>query len=91
MTVVAEYPGLAHGLIRPGDVLVSLRDEWRNPTEWFVDAAPFDRIRGALRDEGDRPVTLRFERFPEDDFDEDEFLMGRAGDRTSVRGSRARG
>ena len=36
MTVVAEYPGLAHGLIRPGDVLVSQRDERRDPTEWFV-------------------------------------------------------
>ena len=90
MTVVSEYPGLALGLIRPGDVLVCLCDEWRNPTDWFVDGVPFERIRRALWEEGDRPVTLRFERFPEDDPDEGEFLMGRAGDRTSVRGSHTR-
>jgi hypothetical protein len=90
VTVVAEYPGLARGLIRPGDILVCLCDEWRNPTDWFVDGVPFERIRGALWEEGDRPVTLRFERFSEDDPDEGEFLMGRAGDRTSVRGSHTR-
>ena len=66
--------GLVEGLIRPGDVLISIADEWHQPPELFVEQMDFQEISRVLREEGDRPVTLRFERYPQDDVTPGEFL-----------------
>lgn len=87
---VARHPGLAHGLVQPGDVLVALCDEWKTPTDLLVDEQPFGRIKRALEEPGERPLTLRFERFPRDDPAGGEFVAAHVGDRTSVRHSRQR-
>ena len=59
------FPGLAHGLIQPGDVLAVMVDEWKQPSDFFVRAAPFSAIERAVFERSDKPVTLRFERYVE--------------------------
>ena len=84
-------PGLAHGLIQPGDVLAVMVDEWKQPTDFFVRAAPFSAIERAVFERSDKPVTLRFERYVEnesDSIDTREFIGSHVGDRTSVHHSR---
>jgi hypothetical protein len=51
---VAPPPGLAHGLVRPGDVLICIADEWHQPTELFVvSAVSDDKIRDTQYVTGD--------------------------------------
>ena len=61
----AENPFLPHGLVQPGDVLICIADEWHQPTELFVEQIDFGEISRWLTEEGDRPMTLRFERYPQ--------------------------
>ena len=41
------FPGLAHGLVQPGDVLAVMVDEWKQPSDYFVRHAPFSAIERA--------------------------------------------
>ena len=85
------FPGLAHGLIQPGDVLAVLVAEWKQPSDFFVRAAPCSAIGRAVFERSDKPVTLRFERYVEnesDSIDTREFIASHVGDRTSVHHSR---
>lgn len=84
-------PGLAHGLVHPGDVLAVMVDEWKQPSDYFVRHAPFTDIERAAFERSDRPVTLRFERYVDtetESIDAREFIGTHVGDRTSVRHSR---
>ena len=83
-------PGLAFGLVQPGDILAVMVDEWKQPSDYFVRQAPFSAIERAIFERSDKPVTLRFERFPRDDPAGGEFVAAHVGDRTSVRHSRQR-
>lgn len=79
VTSVSPAPALAHGLVMPGDVVVCVADEWRQPTELYVDPMPFDEIMRVLSEEGQRPMTLRLERYVEDDAEPGEFLAAHWG------------
>ena len=89
VAVNPTLPGLAHGVIKPGDVLACLVDQWKHPVGFFVSEEPFSRIAKALSENTSRPLTLRFLRFTDDeeDIEPGEFLGSHVGDRTSVRGS----
>lgn len=54
--------------------LVCVSDEWHQPPDLFVEQMPFAEIQRILRAEGTRPMTLRFERYPQDDVEQGEFL-----------------
>ena len=85
------FPGLAHGLVQPGDVLAVMVDEWKQPSDYFVRHAPFSAIERAAFERSDKPVTLRFERYVDtetESIDAREFIGTHVGDRTSVRHSR---
>lgn len=85
------FPGLAHGLVQPGDVLAVMVDEWKQPSDYFVRHAPFTDIERAAFERSDKPVTLRFERYVDtetESIDAREFIGTHVGDRTSVRHSR---
>jgi len=83
-------PGLAFGLVQPGDILAVMVDEWKQPSDYFVRQAPFSAIERAIFERSDKPVTLRFERYVEsetDSIDTREFIESHVGDRTSVHHS----
>jgi len=85
-----RLPGLAFGVIQPGDVLACLADEWKHPVQFFVRQEPFSKIERALFEEGPHPVTLRFERYIDaetESIDRQEFIGSHEGDRTSVKHS----
>lgn len=87
------FPGLAHGLVQPGDVLAVMVDEWKQPSDYFVRHAPFSAIERAAFERSDKPVTLRFERYVESEtqsVDTRTFIGSHVGDRTSVHHSRLR-
>lgn len=80
MTDALPFPGLAGGLVRPGDVLVRLEDPRKAPGDVDVTEATFDFIQRVV--EARTPagaVTATFARWEEDEDGEEggEFLATR--------------
>ena len=81
--------GLAFGVVEPGDILACLVDEWKHPVNFFTTEAPYSQIERAIHEKTTRPVTLRFQRFLDDDesIEPGEFLGAHTSDRASVHNS----
>ena len=68
MTDALPFPGLAGGLVRPGDVLVRLEDPRKAPSDVDVTEASFDFIRRVVKaTTPSGAVTATFARWEEDD------------------------
>ena len=77
--VVPHPPGVAGGLIEPGDVLLWIEDQTRTPPRRFVEEDSFEKIlewtRESVGPDGRRgSMTLRFVRYSIDDIVRGEFL-----------------
>ena len=78
MTDALPFPGLAGGLVRPGDVLVRLEDPRKAPSDVDVTEASFDFIEKIVSAQTPRgAVTATFARWEEDDGGFGEFLATR--------------
>ena len=68
VTDALPFPGLAGGLVRPGDVLVRLEDPRKAPSVVDVTEASFDFIKKVVAERTPRgAVTATFARWEEDD------------------------
>lgn len=75
MTDALPFPGLAGGLVRPGDVLVRLEDPRKAPSDVDLTEASFafiEKVASARTPRG--AVTATFARWEEDDGGGGEFL-----------------
>jgi len=78
VTDALPFPGLAGGLVRPGDVLVRLEDPRKAPSVVDVTEASFDFIKKVVAEQTPRgAVTATFARWEEDDRGGGEFLATR--------------
>jgi hypothetical protein len=78
VTDALPFPGLAGGLVRPGDVLVRLEDPRKAPSDVDVTGASFDFIEKVVSAPAPRgAVTATVARWEEDDGGVGEFLATR--------------
>jgi hypothetical protein len=75
---VHPFPGLAGGLVFPGDQLLWLEDRAKTPGHLDATEAPFGTIdRVASEEQGGSCVTLLFARWEDGDVQGGEFLAAR--------------
>jgi len=74
---VHPFPGLAGGLVYPGDQLLWLEDLHKTPGHLDATEAPFGTIDRVASEAGNSCVTLLFARWEDGDVQGGEFLAER--------------
>lgn len=77
VTHVHPFPGLAGGLVLPGDQLLWLEDRAKTPGHLDATEAPFGTIDRVASEAGGSCVTLLFARWEDGDVQGGEFLAAR--------------